>query len=224
MSTPATPRSPTPDHGAQPGGPTGSLGAPSPRFRRADHLRVRRWGLYWHHGVYIDDERVIEFGREPFSRKRQALIRPVTLSAFEAQGTAVVVEHPQHFLFGVGMGLPSALSRGEILARAEFLMGKSAPGRYNLIGANCEHLANWAVTGGYFESLQVRSSFAVLALLNIGLLVVWRKLGLRAATILTLLVSGASLGTVVYNRAPYRLWKDILDQWPAYEKGQLPDQ
>jgi hypothetical protein len=34
----------------------------SSRFQPGDHLQVRRRGLYHHHGIYISDDRVIQFG------------------------------------------------------------------------------------------------------------------------------------------------------------------
>jgi hypothetical protein len=92
------------------------------RFERGDHLRVLRFGVYWHHGVYVSDDRVIEFGGG-IKDKPQAVIRPVSLDQFERHGrdTAEAVRHPRRFMLGLGDGGPEALPADEIVARAEWL-------------------------------------------------------------------------------------------------------
>jgi len=141
-------------------------------FVHGDHLRVHRRRLYYHHGIYIDDGRVIEFSGPAGagSKKNLARIRAVTLAKFEGRNAAVTVRHPRPFLFGLGFGLPTALPPDEIVTRAEWLCRHAPAGRYNLVGSNCEHLANWCVTGWYFESLQVRTWFAVEPTLWLALL------------------------------------------------------
>jgi hypothetical protein len=189
------------------------------RFERGDHLQVRRRGVYWHQGVYVSDERVIEFGGGTIRDKGQSVIRPVSLGQFEGQGTAVIVQHPSEFLGGLGMGLPSTLPADEIVARAEWLIGKCPPGRYNLVGSNCEHLANWSVTCGYFESLQVRSYIAAKAVVDLAFLVRRHKLSphLQLA-IAGVLISGWVFPTM-YWIVPHQ-WKDVLAQWPGYKSGK----
>lgn len=61
------------------------------RLEPGDHLRVRRFGLYWHHGIYVSDERVIEFGGNSLLEKHRAVVRPVSLGEFEKRGRAEVV-------------------------------------------------------------------------------------------------------------------------------------
>ena len=52
--------------------------------------------------------------------------------------------------------LPSPLPRDQIVAEAERLAEIGFIGKYTLFGSNCEHVANWCVSGNYFESLQTK--------------------------------------------------------------------
>jgi len=186
---------------------------PHTQFRPGDHLAVRRRYLYWHHGIYVSDSRVIEFGRGDVLSTRRLVIRPVTLSKFDPRGAAVVVQHPRRFLAGLGVGLPPSQPPDEIIARAEWLVGACPPGRYNLWGSNCEHVANWCAAGGYFESLQIRSSFAALALLSAAVILSWGRLSPRVRLAALLILPGMTLGPAIYNVVPYLAWKEVLDQW-----------
>ncbi len=56
-----------------------------------DHIRVRRFHLYWHHGIYISDARVIEFGGGNLFEKYRAAVRPTSLQQFESRGVAQAV-------------------------------------------------------------------------------------------------------------------------------------
>jgi hypothetical protein len=63
------------------------------RFQPGDHLQVSR-GLYHHHGIYVSDERVIQFGSGvPLADKSHTRVDAVSLSDFENGGTAEVVRH-----------------------------------------------------------------------------------------------------------------------------------
>jgi hypothetical protein len=115
----------------------------------------------------------------------------------------------------LGIGLPRALSPDEIVVRAEWLIGKSRPGLYNLVGSNCEHLANWCVTGGDFESLQVRASFALQPALLSGLMFAWRRLNPRLRSPALILETVTGLTPFIYNFVPYQAWKHILAEWPG---------
>lgn len=70
-------------------------------FKRCDHIRARRFRLYWHHGIYLDDARVIEFGGGSLVDKYRAMIRPVTLRDFERGALASKVCYPRRALFGL---------------------------------------------------------------------------------------------------------------------------
>ena len=100
---------------------------------------------------------VIDFGGGGVTAKGRAAVREVTLNEFEDGATGQVVHHPQKFLFGLGEGLPE----GPLTRR------DSGPGEVPTGLPDSQALttwwrrtastwANWAVTGGYFESLQVR--------------------------------------------------------------------
>ena len=131
------------------------------RFSPGAHLQVRR-GIYYHHGVYISDDRVIQFGSGASLRdKHSTRIDAVTLADFEQGGTAVVVRHGYESWF-TGHH-PAADEPWKVIARAEFLL-KLQPGLpYNLIGHNCEIIANMCASGSWTESYQVRRGFGVRA-------------------------------------------------------------
>ena len=194
-------------------------------LKRGDHLRApRAEGLYHHHGVYIGNGLVIDFGGGGITAKGQAAVREVTLNEFEDGATAQVVHHPQNFLFGFGMGLPEALPPDEIVARAGYLQGCQTASRYNLVASNCEHLANWAVTGGYFESLQVRRLFYAKAVADMVLFYAWTRDRQRWSPVMRVLPVGIVI-VPLYQWLPYRTWRDILKGWPGYpgpeESGEL---
>ncbi len=71
---------------------------------------------------------------------------------FEKGGTANVVQHPiTHF----GLTYPPAGSPLDIIDRAMWLVDHQPPG-YHIAGRNCEHIANWCVTGKMYESFQMK--------------------------------------------------------------------
>jgi hypothetical protein len=131
------------------------------RFQRGAHLRVRRRIGYWHHGIYDNDTRVIQFGGR-VSDKRQANIQGVTLQVFENGSVAKVVNHPR--LLGPWGSEPD--SPDVILGRAEWLLANHPASRYNVIGWNCEHVANSCVNR-WTESSQVLSTLGLHFLLGI---------------------------------------------------------
>ena len=193
---------------------------PPTQFRPGDHLAVRRRYLYWHHGIYVSEGRVLEFGGGGVLSTRQFVIRSVTMSEFDPLGAAVVVQYPRRFLAGLGVGLPPSLPPNEIIARAEWLASNCPPGRYNLVASNCEHVANWCATGWYFESLQIRTCFVVQAILCAAVILWWRKLSPGRRRAASLILPTITLPTLIYNLMPHPRWKDILDQWPGHAKGE----
>jgi hypothetical protein len=187
-------------------------------FRSGDHLRVHR-GLYWHHGIYVGDDRVIEFGGGSRFRKWEIGIREIELKDFVRIGRVEVVRHPAELLPGLGIRLPKALPAEQVVHRAQWLEQQPLPVGYNLVGSNCEHIANWCVTGGYFESLQVRRAFRITAfIVGPGLLLVYRYVPALRRHPLCLAVVGVGglAGPVLYNVVPNRTWKDVLDAYPGY--------
>ena len=129
------------------------------KFAAGDHLRVwRPLGLvgYYHHGIYIDDGRVVQFGGR-IRDKHRATIGAVPLSTFENGGTAKLVPHGGRTWWGPPRF--DASPRDVTIRRAERLAEAHPEGLYNLFGYNCEQAANFCSTTSY-ESYQVRGYFA----------------------------------------------------------------
>lgn len=111
----------------------------------------RPW-FYWHHGIFVDNDRVIEFGGN--GQKSDASIRVTTLTGF-ARGNSVEIVK-----YGNGLnslGTDSAHAREQVVRRAEALLRDTPQSRYHLIAWNCEHVATYCVTG-VNESEQVRAA------------------------------------------------------------------
>ncbi len=134
-----------------------------------DHLRVWRslgpFG-YYHHGIYIDDDRVVQFGGSVLD-KRHATVGAVPLSTFEGRRTAQLVHHGGRTWWGASRF--DAISSEVTIRRAERLMEAHPNGLYDLFGYNCEQAANFCSTNSY-ESYQVRGYFAARSLFGIPLL------------------------------------------------------
>ena len=144
----------------------------SPKW--GDHIRVRRC-FYWHHGIYIADDRVVQFGNG-IRDKRISTVEVTNLAGFAKGGRIDIVVHSENASYFSGaVGPPDY--RADIVHRANWLVANHPPGRYNLIGWNCEHLATFCVNG-YRESSQVRRILAFMgftALPLIGAVAFTRK-------------------------------------------------
>jgi hypothetical protein len=190
-------------------------GMASPQLEYGDHILVRREG-YTHHGIYVSDDRVIDFGGYNLLHKHRNGVRPVTLEHFAGGRSVEAVPHPSPGrMFGPNW-LPDRLPREQTVAEAERLAEIGFIGKYTLFGSNCEHVANWCVTGNYFESLQTKRFFAAHAVaLEIMMLMSrskhqttwWR------ATCLALLGIGA-IAQYQWQRAPYKFWEGIEQPRP----------
>jgi hypothetical protein len=196
------------------------------RFRSGDHLQVRRPLFYNHHGIYVSDDRVIQFGGGVFD-KPNAKIEAVSLKEFERDGTAEVVRHGRRTL--LSGYLFEADEPWKIVARAEFLLKLQPKLRYNLIGHNCEHIANMCVTGGNTESHQIRSLFGLRSYLTIALLWSSYLFGAKRAPSkrvwIGLLVS-AGIGTgatTVYHHQIKTFWQQIRADWRTHERMLAED-
>jgi hypothetical protein len=139
------------------------------RFQPGDHLHVQRPSLYFHHGIYVSDDRVIQFGSGVnLVNKRGVGINAVSLQDFEQVGTARVVRHGyETWLSGWHT---SADESWKIVERAEFLLKLQPRLPYNLVGHNCEIIANMCVSGGSTESYQARKFFLVRTMMDAALL------------------------------------------------------
>jgi hypothetical protein len=197
------------------------------RLRPGDHLQVRRPLLYNHHGIYISDDRVIQFGGG-IADKAHATIDAVSLEKFERDGTAEVVSHGRSNLF-TGYH-PPADEPWKIVERAEFLLKLQPRLSYNLIGHNCEHIANMCISYCWIESYQVRRFFGVRALGSAAFLF-WLADRSRANLPLpkwvlpvvaaSSLVTFGTIGT--YNHQIKRFWDEIGPEWRAHERALSED-
>ncbi|MHB1210387.1 MAG: lecithin retinol acyltransferase family protein [Acidimicrobiales bacterium] len=178
------------------------------------HVRVRRRCGYWHHGIYVADNRVIQFGGQ-IRDKRRATVEVVTLKDFaQSAKVEVVVHSPGVHIFGpVGPpGIPE-----EIVHRAEWLLANHPKGRYNLVGWNCETAATFCVNG-FRESSQVRRIFVALWLSALPLVAALfaakkppRWLLIPIWSLFSLIFSSIW----AYKYFGERIWLDLEDQWLA---------
>jgi hypothetical protein len=201
----------------------------SGRFQPGDHLQVRRPMMYYHHGIYVSDDRVIQFGSGvTLANKRTVGINAVPLKDFEQGGTATTVRHDYGSPF-TGWH-PPADESWKTVERAEFLLGLQPRLPYNLIGHNCEVVANMCVSGGWAESYQARRYFAVRLAVDIPL-VFWIAGRSRAGRplprwVFPVVVAGtaATLGVgFTRNDQIRRLWKEIRGDWKAHERRLAED-
>jgi hypothetical protein len=194
------------------------------QFRPGDHLTVRRWWQnvipYSHRGVYEGDGVVIDFGGDATDH-----VKRVSLAYFQRESPRVeVVEHGRYTLT-TGY-LPRSVKPQESLGRARCLLGhRVLPQPYNVIGFNCEHIANWCVAGGYCESHQTRQFFAPKARLvdgPFGLAVIRiPKLGQKAFPwVVASFLLSVDVRTT-YDREIKRFyeWAEPAWQWYCAENG-----
>jgi hypothetical protein len=187
-----------------------------------DHLKVmrRRFDVvpYAHHGIYEGDGHVIDFGSGSWDG-----VTRKTLAEFRGKSLAVkLVQHGRGTL-ATGYLFP-AVEPEEIVARARFLLANSPfPQRYNLIGLNCEHVANWCAAGGYCESHQTRFGFHIKAYLTLsfGIYIAVKQRRGRAPSgwdtafaVLNLLLS--LLVRRIYNQQIKRFYEWANPTWEAW--------
>jgi len=198
----------------------------SSRFRPGDHLQVRRRGRYHHHGIYISDDRVIQFGSGiTLLDKSRTSVNAVSLEEFERGGTAQHVRHGYESWFDTGYH-PPADEPWKVVERAEFLLKLQPMLPYDVIGHNCEHVANICVSQYWGESYQTRRWFGRKAAADAALL--WWMAGRsRANRPLprwgTLTIAGSVVlgGTAIwtYNHQIKRFWEEIGPQWRDHERA-----
>jgi hypothetical protein len=180
------------------------------QFQYGDHLMVRRPG-FTHHGIYVSNDRVIDFGGYDLRARHRHGVRPVTLREFAGSGKVEVVQHPSPGrMFGPNW-LPGPLPPDQIVAEAERLAEIGFTGKYTLFGSNCEHFANWCVTGNYFESLQTKRFFVAHAVALQIMMLLYRWKGPTRwwrVTCSTLLLI-AAIAQYQRRRAPYKFWEGV---------------
>lgn len=114
-----------------------------------DQIRVNR-GFYYHHGIYVDDNNVIQFGSingELDSSKARVIV--TTLQDFLKNATYLEVRTFQE------EELSKKRSPSDVVNYAFMQLGR---GGYNIISNNCEHFANECLFGTK-ESEQVNEIF-----------------------------------------------------------------
>jgi hypothetical protein len=123
-------------------------------FRSGDHVRVGRL-FYSHHGIYIDDDNVIQLG-EGVLDKANAKVKSTTLAGFSRGSRVIKVDH---VATGQTKTDQAELQSLKLSAqRALWLLHNHPSGNYHLIGWNCEMVANWCVQGSP-ESIQSRKFY-----------------------------------------------------------------
>jgi Lecithin retinol acyltransferase len=179
-------------------------------FSYGDHLTVRRPG-FAHHGIYVSDDRVIDFGGYDLRARHRHGVRAVTLQQFARGGKVDVVRHPgAGGIFGPDW-LPGPLPPERIVGEAERLAKIGFEGKFTLFGSNCEHFANWCETGNYFESLQTKKFFRAQAALLIIMILTARSSGRDKwwrITCWSLILTSAVAG-YQRRRAPYKFWQGV---------------
>lgn len=108
-----------------------------------DHL-VTPWMGYSHHGIYVGNGRVIQYGPFKFSLVRRA-VEEVSFELFAEGNPVFVVAHAD-----------APLPIDEVLQRARSRLGER---QYRLLSNNCEHFCEWSLHG-VARSFQVEMSLA----------------------------------------------------------------
>lgn len=192
------------------------------RFQPGDHLHVRRPQPYYHHGIYVSDDRVIQFGSGvTFANKRRVGMTAVPLTDFEQGGKATVVRHDYGSL--ITGRHPPADEPWKIVERAEFLLKLQPRLPYNLIGHNCEIIANMCASGSWTESYQTRRFFAVRTAMSVPLILFIASRSRRplpgwVLPVATLGAASTFAVKITYDNQIRLFWKEIRADWQAHER------
>lgn len=103
------------------------------------HVRIK-FHDFFHHGIYIDDDTVIQFGlpMDVYDHPEKVKVLSTTLNQFKSSGCE----------FGVRIFSKDEIERKKDDEEiAKFALSKIGMGGYNLIHNNCEHFANLCVFG-----------------------------------------------------------------------------
>lgn len=123
-------------------------------LRYGDQIRVNR-GIYYHHGIYEDDNHIYQYASKEGSEvsPENALIIVTDLKTFLKGGIAEARDYDE-------LELRKLKSKDEIINTAKSLLGTGL-GEYNLISNNCEHFSNYCAFGKK-ESNQVEDVLKML--------------------------------------------------------------
>lgn len=97
------------------------------RFKPGDHLAVSRW-LYQHHGVYVGDERVVQFGGRILDKPRNC----ETVALWCATGVGESMQRQRFQVVNVIIGAVAALYTSWLFGRRR---DRLTPRRITLIWA-----------------------------------------------------------------------------------------
>ena len=119
-----------------------------------DQIRVNR-GLYFHHGIYVSDDEVIQYASPKGSEVSPdtALIISTSLDTFLKGGDVEVRVYNNTEKNDVR-------SKDEIVKFARSMLGTGL-GEYDIINNNCEHFSNYCAFG-IKKSNQVEDIFKML--------------------------------------------------------------
>ena len=119
-----------------------------------DQIRVNR-GLYFHHGIYVSDDEVIQYASPKGSEVSPdtALIIKTNLSTFLKDGEVEVRVYSDS-------EKKEVRSKDEIVKFARSMLGTGL-GEYDIINNNCEHFSNYCAFG-IKKSNQVEDIFKIL--------------------------------------------------------------
>jgi hypothetical protein len=202
-------------------------------LKPGDHIAVGRpWG-YSHHGIYVGDERVIQFGGQ-ISDKPGATIGAVTLDEFARGGRVRAIVHRP--LKSDGWQLREAERADRAIGKAEWLLEQHNQwlgdrrrfSPYNVIANNCEHAATFCATTMRAESLQATLLFGLFTLMGMAVTTTGtapKRAGERQGSRLeagiewTLIVLGlvGSLAARFHNYRHRRYWRRIGEEWRQVE-------
>lgn len=102
-----------------------------------NQLRVDR-GLYYHHGIYIGDNKVIQFGSTTGELDpSKAMVIETSLEDFLKDGVLEVAEYNDD-------ELKELRSPEKIVEAAKSRLGETG---YNIVSNNCEHFSNECAFG-----------------------------------------------------------------------------
>ena len=109
-------------------------------IKPGDHVAVlrRASSVYWHHGICIGDENMIDFGGDD---KTQAIIdKRSFMNFFKDDHAVVIIDYPEN----------ESYSADETIALAHELSSNSI--KYHALLANCEYVATLCRCGRYVEN------------------------------------------------------------------------
>ena len=104
---------------------------------KGDHIRVLRYGIFYHHAIDMGNGKVIQYRGELIKGKNP-------------EDSMVGIDSTSNFLKYAGSNLEvvsydeEIFTPDEVIRRAKSRLGEN---KYNIIFNNCEHFCYWCKTG-----------------------------------------------------------------------------